>query len=126
MPVLKLVALVLLVLILGLPAASAAPEDACETQDPSPRLNLDYLAPEVRSVFGPDTYLAAPYWHARPLDEPDQCKRHCDLMRLNGEASCRLDDALNGDEYGFSLADCLRDLDRRMQGCEGRCGKRSA
>ena len=124
MPYLKFVALLLLVIVLGVPANSAGPDGPSQSEDAPKRQNLEYLAPEARSVFGPDTYLAAPPFHrADPIEDPsDECKNQCDLARRNGEASCRMEHVLNGDEYGFSLTDCLRDLEQRLYGCEESCG----
>ena len=127
MPYLKLAAMMLLVLVIGIPAAPATPESQRLSEAASPRLNLDYLAPEVRSMLGPDAHLAkAPNYVVEPLYDPEvQCKRDCEFYYEDALRTCFTRYDWGNDSWGYDfdkwIEDCRTIEYRKFQNCKKRC-----
>jgi len=131
MTYLKLAAVILLVVLIGVPAASAQPDGEHLNETPSTRLNLDYLAPEARSFFGPDTYLASVPGpdEKTPLDptpspEPRyECGSACDRQFHAGLRGCFArfwpDDAASI----IAFQECRAREEGYLQTCKMRCGQ---
>ena len=125
MPYLKFAALMLLVILLGVPANSAGPDSPSLSEDAPMRLNLEYLAPEVRSVFGPDTYLAAPpIWPVDPIEDPrGACYKTCHNESVYAKRACESilsDPDLNEFSRVFLYQICLSDAEQEKEACIAR------
>lgn len=129
MPYLKFAALMLIVILLGVPANSASPGGQSQTDVAPKRLNLDYLAPEARSVFGPDTYLAAPpIWPVDPIEDPrGACYKTCQNEYTYAKRACELilsDPSMGEAERQFRYTYCLYEAGQDREECinRNRCG----